>query len=244
MRLFVIIVGAAILIDGLSMAVLSTFGLGVALTLLLGALLTAYGIFFRQVNQAHGPLIWLRNLGFFGLGCAVAMSAFLTVYGVMDSKAADVDAVIVLGASVRGKTPSLALVRRMERAVKLHSENPDALIVVSGGKGVYEDISEAEAMREYLVKNGVAEDKIIMEDNSFSTRENFRNSKKLLDERLGGGYRAAYITNEFHVYRAGLIAKREGFEKPAHFHASTDWFIWPQSYLRECLAVVKTWIFG
>lgn len=244
MRLFVIIVGAAILIDGLLMSTVSNFGLGVVLTILLGALLTAYGVFFHRVNRAHGPLIWLRNLGLFGLGCATAMSTFLAVYGNMDSRAADVDAVIVLGAAVHGERPSLVLNRRMERAAEFHAQNPDAFIVVSGGKGMQEDISEAEAMRRYLVKKGVAEDKIIVEDNSFSTRENFRNSKKLLDERLGDGYRVAYITSEFHIYRAGLVAKSEGFEKPAHFHVATDWPIWPQNYLRECLAVVKTWIFG
>lgn len=244
MRVLVLIFGAAILADGLIMFTVSNFGLGVVLTVLLGAALTAWGIFFNNVNLAHGPLKWLRNFGLAGLGCVLALSIFLAVYGNFDSAARDLDAIIVLGAAVHGETPSLALSRRLDRAAELHREIPSALIVVSGGNGLQEDISEAEAMRRYLIEKGIPNDKIIIEDRSFNTAENFRYSGELLDSRLSPGYRAAYITNDFHIYRAGLVAKREGLGKLAHFHAATDWFIWPQSYLRECLAVVKTWILG
>lgn len=244
MRYAVLLVGAVILADGLIVAIGSNFNLGMMLTVILGALILAYGVFFGAVNAAHGPLKWLRNLGLAGLGCLLAMSVFLAAYGHIDSKSPDVDAAIVLGAAVHGDAPSLTLTRRLERAAEFHSENPNALIVVTGGKGAQEDISEAEAMRSYLISHGVAADKIILEDRAVSTRENFRFSKALLDERLGEDYRAAVITNDFHIYRAGLLAKSEGFEKIAHLHSRTEWYTWPQNYIRESLAVVKTWIFG
>ncbi len=244
MKAAVTAVGALLLLDGLIVAAVSNLNLGVLLSLALGAAVLAYGIFFRRVNGAHGPLKWLRNLCFFGLGCVLALSVFLAVYGSMDSGTEDVDAVIVLGAAVHGDVPSKTLARRLDRAVKFHAENPEALIAVSGGRGAQEDISEAEAMRVYLIRKGVPEDKIIMEDRSVNTRENFRFSKEIIDERLGEGCRTAYITNDFHIYRAGLTAENEGLGRPAHYHAYTEWYTLPQNYLRECLAVVKTWIFG
>ncbi len=244
MKAAVTAIGAVLLLDGLAVAAVSNLNLGVLLSLALGAAVLAYGIFFRRVNGARGPIKWLRNLCFFGLGCVLALSVFLAVYGGIDSGTGDVDAVIVLGAAVHGDVPSKTLARRLDRALKFHAENPEALIVVSGGQGVQEDISEAEAMRRYLADRGVPDSLIVTEDRSVNTRENFRFSKKILDERLGENYRTAYITSDFHIYRAGLTAKNEGLGRPAHCHANTEWYTLPQNYLRECLAVVKTWIFG
>lgn len=244
MRTAVIIAGAALLADGLIVALRSNFSLGMLLTVLLGAVVLAYGIFFDKVNRARGPLKWLRNLCFVGLGCFVVLAGFLACYGNIDSKAEKADALIVLGAAVHGERPSLHLARRLDRAAEYHFENPEALIVVTGGQGFQENITEALAMKRYLLARGVAEDKIIMEEQAASTRENFRFSKEILDTILGEGYSMAYVTNDFHVYRAGLVARSEGFEEVYHLHAYTEWYTWTQNYLRESLAVVKTWIFG
>ena len=244
MRTAVLVAGSALLVDGLIVALRSNFSLGILLTILLGAAVLAYGIFFDKINKSHGPLKWLRNLCFAGLGCFVAMSVFLACYGNIDSKPEKVDALIVLGAGVHGERPSLHLARRLDRAAEYYFENTDILIVVTGGQGFQESITEALAMKRYLLARGVAEDKIIMEEQAASTRENFRFSKEILDGLLGEGYSVAYVTNDFHVYRAGLVARSEGFKDVYRLHAYTEWYTWPQNYLRESLAVVKTWIFG
>ena len=244
MKYAVIIAGAALLGDGLVLSIRSNYSLGIILTILLGAAVLAYGILFEKINRAHGPLKWLRNAAFAGLGCFVVLSGFLACYGNIDSGDEKVDALIVLGAGVHGEKPSLHLARRLDRTAEYHFENPETLIVVSGGQGFQETITEALAMKRYLLAKGVSEDRIIMEDRAASTRENFRFSKEILDGLLDEGYTSAYITNDFHVYRAGLVARSEGFENIAHYHAYTEWYAWPQNYLRESLAVVKTWIFG
>lgn len=244
MRYVVLIAGAALLADGMIMALGSNFSLGIILTILLSVLVLVYGIFFEKINRSHGPLKWLRNAAFAGLGCFVVMAGFLACYGNIDSGDKRVDALIVLGAGVHGDKPSLHLAHRLDRAAEYHFENPGTFIVVSGGQGFQETVTEALAMKRYLLEKGVAEDRIVMEDRAASTRENFRFSKEILDELLGDDYTSAYITNDFHVYRAGLVARSEGFENIAHYHACTEWYAWPQNYLRESLAVVKTWVFG
>ncbi|MCD8104740.1 MAG: YdcF family protein [Lachnospiraceae bacterium] len=88
--------------------------------------------------------------------------------------------VIVLGAQVRGTSPSRALRRRLDRAVEYARENPDTIFILSGGQGSDEDISEAECMYRYLVGAGVSEDRLIQEADSTSTAENLRFSSAVI----------------------------------------------------------------
>ena len=83
------------------------------------------------------------------------------------------DYVMVLGAGLRGSKLSLSLVDRLDTAIEFNRIYPDVKIIVSGGQGKGEDISEASAMKNYLVDNGVSEDLIICEDKSTNTYENF-----------------------------------------------------------------------
>lgn len=90
------------------------------------------------------------------------------------------------------------------------NDNPDTLCIVSGGKGDDEKISEALAMKNYLLEKGMDSDRIIMEDKSTSTYENIQNSLKILDE-LGMSHDMTIVTDGFHQYRASLIAKAQGW---------------------------------
>ena len=102
-------------------------------------------------------------------------------FGFTDTVTYKEDAVIVLGAGLRGENLSLILRNRLDAAVEYYNENPEAVIVVSGGQGPDEDIPEAEAMERYLYEQGVPLNKIIKEDKSTSTEENFKFSKELLE---------------------------------------------------------------
>lgn len=172
---------------------------------------------------------------------AVGMSTFLWAYGVRDTASYDEDAVIVLGAAVHGDELSPTLRGRLNAALTYHRRNPDALIVVAGGKGSGENISEAEAMQHYLIGANVPPELIIAEDRSTSTQENFANSGDLLNARLDPGYRVAFVTNEFHVYRAGRLAASAGLTAGS-VHSTTPFYFWAPMYLRECLAVVASWL--
>ena len=126
----------------------------------------------------------------------------------------DPEAVIVLGCQVRGEVPSVMLAKRLDAAAETMSEYPGAVCVVSGGQGSGEDVSEAEAMRRYLVEHGISEDRVLIEDKSTSTRENIAFSAELLKEL--GITRAVIATSDFHQYRAGIYAKRNGLTVGHH----------------------------
>ena len=77
-----------------------------------------------------------------------------------------VDCLIVLGAQVRGKKITDSLKRRLDRAVMYLKKYPDTRVIVSGGQGPGEEISEADAMAEYLIRSGIDRERIIREDKS------------------------------------------------------------------------------
>ena len=123
-------------------------------------------------------------------------------------------------------------------------QNPDAIIIVSGGQGAQEDISEAEAMEIYLIENGVKSDKIIKEDKSTSTTENFAFSKEILDKQFSNDYTVAFVTNEYHISRAALCAENAGIDNTTHLHSDTSTSYLLAGVLRECFAFVYHLILG
>lgn len=154
------------------------------------------------------------------------------------------DAVIVLGAGLIGRNPNGLLIQRLDTAAAFLTNNPHAVCVVSGGQGSDELISEAQAMRDYLVRNGIAGSRILMEDKSTSTDENFAFSKKVLNEYFGDtNYTCVYTTNSFHSFRAGLIAKKNGVITTPD-SAPTLWYTRNNYYIREYFAMLKYLLLG
>jgi len=237
-RLCLLACGAILLVWGFSVWQITNFNLGNVLMLMLGAGLSLLGLLLPRLPR------WFTALIALGLTLLLSLCAFLFAFSRADSGIADTDAAIVLGAGLRGENVSLTLKKRLDRAIDYAQSCPDALIVVSGGQGAGESIPEAEAMSRYLIAHGIAGERIIKEAASTSTRENFRFSKVLLDELLKPGYRITYITTDFHAYRAGLLAREEGFEEPARLCSTLHWYLYPANYLRESLAVCKTWLIG
>ena len=83
---------------------------------------------------------------------------------------------VVLGAAVYGERPSLTLVRRMEGALDYLESYPESVVIVSGGMGKGENITEAQAMRDWLVARGIAEERVLMEPKATSTEENLKDA--------------------------------------------------------------------
>ena len=134
------------------------------------------------------------------------------------------------------------LERRLAAAAEYCLKNREAVVVVSGGQGPQESITEALAMERYLVEAGIEKESILREEDSASTRENMVNSKRILDEYFGGeAYDTVIITSGYHVYRAQRQAERAGLEC-RHIHAGLAWYEAPVRYIRECAAVVKEFI--
>ncbi|WP_300756825.1 YdcF family protein [uncultured Oscillibacter sp.] len=189
--------------------------------------------------------VFLAGLGL-GIVCLAGIEAAVVFRGEADNSAIPVDAVIVLGAGVNGETPSAALWSRIRAAEDYLEIHPDVPVVLSGGQGAGEAISEAEAMRRALWKEDGAENaRLLLEERSTNTAENFRFSKALLEEwgLDTGTATIAVVTNDFHCFRAHMIARRQGLKTidvPAEL---PWWWLTANYYLREAFAVVKTSLF-
>lgn len=150
------------------------------------------------------------------------------------------DYVIVLGAQVRGTRVSRALQQRLDRAAAYLEEHEETVVIVSGGQGPGEDISEAEAMERYLIERGIAPERIRKEDKSVNTAQNIRFSKAWIEKENA---RIGIVSNDFHVFRAVHIAKAQGIEAVG-IPAPSTLGMYPHYMTREAVAVVKDLVFG
>ena len=245
MNIILIIIGAALLINGIAVAIFANFNIGCLLTVALGLFFSALGIWsdgIRRLTRRGAPRA-IKYIIFVTVAAELVLVGFIFAYGNADTADYTEDAVIVLGAGVRGDRVTYILQKRLDAALDYHSKNPAALIAVTGGQGPQETVTEGSAMRKYLLANGVPDDKIITEERATSTSENMEYTKPLLDEKLGNNYRVAVVTNAFHIYRGTSIARKEGFNAATHLHGGIEWYNIVPCYLRESLAALKMWVF-
>lgn len=149
---------------------------------------------------------------------------------------------ILLGCRVNGSTPSLMLQSRLDTAVEFLNKNPNVKIIVSGGKGADEDISEAEAMRRYLCNAGISESRIIIEDKSYDTDMEFEYCSEIIKNLSGNTKTAtAIITNDFHLYRSSYLAKENGLTAYT-VSAQTPEYLKLNYHIREFFSVICAWL--
>jgi len=192
---------------------------------------------------AHVPL-FVRRL-FVVLVC-IGGAVFLFVEGCIISGfsnkgQAGADYVIVLGAQMKTSGPSRALQYRLDEAIRYLNENPDAKVIVSGGQGSDEPVSEAQGMYDYLVKKGISADRISREDKSRNTFQNLTYSAEFLDQEKDS---VAVVTNNFHVFRAVKIAKKAGYRNVCGIAAKGEPFLQCNNMMREFFGVMKDFLFG
>ena len=193
---------------------------------------------------------WCKRIFLVGLSAVTvllcAFEAVIVTRGEEDWSAMPVDAIIVLGAGVNGESPSLTLQTRIRKAAEYVELHPEAPVVLSGGQGPGESITEAECMRRALWTNSEEwNQRYLLEDRSTSTAENFAFSKALLEEQGIQTDTAVIgvVTNDFHMFRAKLIARREGLTTVGVPAELPWWWLTANYYVREAFALVKTLIF-
>lgn len=150
------------------------------------------------------------------------------------------DFVIVLGSGLIGDRVPPLLASRLLEAQQIHARSRAAgapsRIIVTGGQGADEDRSEAAAMAEYLVNLGVPADEVLLEDQARNTEENLSFSKAIMDAEARE-YSSIVVTNNFHVFRAALLAKRKGLDTQAVGSKTAGYFL-PSAALREFIGLL------
>ena len=133
------------------------------------------------------------------------------------------------------------LTKRLEAAKEYLDRNPEAVCIPSGGKGNGELVSEAQAMKAWLVEHGIDENRIYPEAQSRDTVENIRNSKEIMDSE-GLPKDMILVSDGFHQYRAGLIAQKQGIEAGT-VSAQTPWYTLATYWMREIFALAQEILF-
>lgn len=199
---------------------------------------------YALIYQSTHPGTWLRYVT---VGAGVLIIAGTLIIVIAGSRIAgamvrrpeaDLEYVIVLGAQVRGTSPSRALRKRLDRAVEYAGDNPQTVFILSGGQGPDEGISEAECMYNYMTDKGIVKERLLLEDRSTSTLENLRFSDELyrLKEKSVG-----ILSNNFHIYRAMALATRLGYTDISGIPAPSDIGMQPHNILREiCSLLVES----
>lgn len=249
MNLTLILIGAVLVLDTVFILGRSNVNMGVLMPAILGFPLMVIGMLYEQVIPwtQGGIGVWVKWIVIFGYAAyllIVAICSFLIVREIRAEIPKGADAVIVLGAGVHGTKPSLALQHRLEIAVKYLEENEKAIAIVSGGQGPQEAITEAEAMHRYMLELGVEENRIIKESSARSTFENFLYSKEILDRRFPDEYNVIFATNDFHIFRAKIAAKKAGFGNIRGMGCPSPFYIVPNYYMREAMAIVRYALLG
>lgn len=232
--------GAACFVYYIVIGLYSRFGLSASwIWLAAGGGLIAAGLLSRAALPHWLRWAWRAALCA-GLAWVIALEA-LVISGMGATAPAGMDYLIVLGASVYQDGPSPALTRRINAVMSCLDEHPDAVIIASGGKGKNEPVSEAQCIRDELVKRGVDPGRIVMEDRSANTRENIANCRAIIgndDAKIG------IVTNNFHVWRSLRLARRAGL---ANAHGIASEYTGPTLFhfmIREAVSITVSLLKG
>lgn len=219
------------------------FNLGAGFGMFVCLLGLALLLFFAKISRKGG---WKQAVvrlvtAFYCLG--LVWAAYLS--GLMLSVQANTPPenvpVIVLGAQVYSEEKmGVSLTGRINAAYDYLLDNPQSSCIVTGGQGGDEPCPEALTEKNVLVKMGIDEERIFLEDRSHNTRENLVFAKEIAEEQ-GLGEEVAIVTQGFHMYRATQLAKAAGFT-PYSLVAETDPLLFPEYYGRELLSLTKWWV--
>lgn len=221
--------------------------IGTVLPGLSGAILIAYGIFRlkakRPLFRNKAMRIIVTAVICLGLALFIFVEALIIFASCAPEPEEEAGVVIVLGCGIfpNGRL-SLSLKSRLDAAYEYLAAHGDTLCIVTGGQGDNEPRSEADAMKDYLGSRGIAQNRIYTETKSTSTEENLSNALIIMRGLGIEKSLAAIATNDYHVYRATMLAGEMGL-RAFGLPAKTPLLVRLGSYMRESLAVVNTWAF-
>ena len=214
------------------------------------------GIFAVRYAQNKGILIlpmWINVLSAAGL--LILISSFCLVQALITVKMKqkpepDCESLLILGCRVRGLEitkslryrldAALAYLEQNEKHSKDNTQNKTIRIIVSGGQGPGEDISEAQAMKDYLCAHGIEASRIFMEAQSTDTEKNIAYSARFFPDKNA---KIGVVSNDFHLFRAGMLVRAKGFHNVCTIAARSDEVLFLNYRVREYFGVLKD-LFG
>lgn len=227
--------GILLIIISIVLTILSGFSINNSLCFVLGISFYTVGKIYLKLNRINQFLVNICILSGFSLAGFLCYQIYTNAN---DTSTFNEDIAIVLGSGIDGKEPTEMLKERLNKTIEYAEKNPNAIIIVSGGQGPDEEISEAEAMKRYLVKNNISKNRIIKEDKSRNTYENIKNSKEIIQNMNINNDSIVIISSKFHLYRAIKICETNDI-KANKIGANILWYTLPGAMLRENISILK-----
>ena len=174
------------------------------------------------------------------LECILIATIIIAIKSVYTKIKYNKDYMIILGCQIKKDGTLTPLLKgRVDKAIEFRNEQlkqtgKDLIFIPSGGKGKDEVTSEAEAMKKYLLKKGIEEKNIIVEDKSTNTYTNIKNSYKLIKNKKAN---IAFSTTKYHILRAGLIATSQGIILEG-IGSKTKAYFWINAFIREFIGTI------
>ena len=203
-------------------------------------------IFFGFLYIMEKKSLWLKvpkTLRYaFRIIVAIGFAVFIICQGCILTQffskgEPEADYIIVLGAQMRDWGPSVVYKARLDSAIEYLNDNPDTKVIVTGGQGANESASEGEGGKTYLLEQGIAEDRIIVESESLDTNQNISNALNLVE--VTADMKIGIVTNNFHVFRGVMIAKRYTDADVTGIAAFTEYQYHPNNMVRETFGILK-----
>ncbi|MCT3602376.1 hypothetical protein EFS28_01400 [Lactobacillus acidophilus] len=205
-----------------------SLGTGIAIILLI----FAYPVLGRSTSAPWFRFIYLfLSMSIFYIIFIMVMYTLTSWLNLININTKKLNYVVVLGAGLLGKKVTPLLASRINRGIEIYHKNPGSKLIMSGGQGPDEEIPESHAMAAYAEEHGVPKSDIIIEDRSKTTNQNLKFSHQLMkpDSTF------CIVTNSYHVYRALVLAKRQGLQCIG-YGAKTKWYFTLNAFIREFIA--------
>ena len=226
--------------------------------LLSGFLLAGVGIsillavFNTQVFAFEPRTIWISlgrtivSMVFLYFATILLATQYCCVIASLRHPPMDQDFILILGCAIRKDGTLYPLIKgRADRAIAFYQKQKEAtghapVLVPSGGQGADECMAEGEAVRRYLLEQGIPETKILAETDSVNTLQNMQFSKALIDEQNKDA-KVLFSTTNYHVFRSGILANDAGLHADG-IASKTKWYFWPNAQIREFVGLlVRSW---
>ena len=197
--------------------------------LLVFALDVRFSLFTRWKPAVLKGIGWILRTAVVLFSAVILFFCGKVIIGGMIHTANQADYAIVLGLALENGEPAPDLLSRLDTARGYLEKYPEAKLILTGGNADESGRTEADVMRDVLTERGVPEDRLILEDQAKSTRENFRNIAGI----VSGEEPVVMISSDYHMDRAVRIASANGFARVMRLPAPSGFLAYGANMLSE-----------
>ena len=199
--------------------------------LLLFALDVRFNLFTRWKPVIARIAGWIPRIVIVLLSAVIVFFCGKVIAGSVMNTAGQAEHAIVLGLALENGKPAPDLLARLDTAQAYLEKYPEARLILTGGNADASGRTEAAVMRDILIERGVSEERMLLEDQAESTKDNFRNTAQIIDP----GRPVVLISSNYHMDRAVQTAKSAGFSSVLRLPAPSSFFSYGANVLYEVI---------